>query len=154
MASLEGWNEAVGLVLRASGKTGFFRIDTTGSIFAGTARNLEALTHSCSAHSPSRPALQKQRRANSPHGERTLSALEAVQPRAPRSEQQKRPEAPHRTAPTASGAAAALQHDDGVHDAPHDRPRPEEEEEEPAGDARRQARVREGATQARANKGR
>ena len=31
MASLEGWNEAVGLVLRASVKTGFFRnIDRNG----------------------------------------------------------------------------------------------------------------------------
>ena len=45
VTSLEGWKEVVGLVLRASAKTGFAaNIDATGSFFAVTARSLEALT--------------------------------------------------------------------------------------------------------------
>ena len=68
---------------------------------------------------------------------------------APRAEPSKRARAAPRSAARA-GAAAALQHEDGLDDAPHDRPRPEEgqEEEIEKGDVGCRARVPEESAQA------
>ena len=60
MAFLEGWNEAVGLVLRAPVKTGFAANSiATASICGQTARNLEALTALLLSSQPQRSALRR-----------------------------------------------------------------------------------------------
>ena len=112
MASLEGWNEAVGLVLRASVKTGFFRnIDRNGvdlrvnrAQFGGSDSTAAVLT------APAIGAAEEQARKVAPSVAHVKCVLQPVRParRAPsRQSARAPPEAPRRAAPTAPGAAAA-----------------------------------------------
>ena len=71
MASLEGWSEVVGLVLRASAKTGFAaNIDRNGLDFWANRAQFGGANTTAAHTQPQSSVLQKTLRAKSLHGGR------------------------------------------------------------------------------------
>jgi hypothetical protein len=115
MASLEGWSEVVGLVLRASVKTGFAPTrDRNGLDFCGNRAQFGGAESTAAVlTAPAIGAAEEQARKVAPSVAHVKCAYSQFGParRAPSRETTcALPEAPRRAAPTASGAAAALQH--------------------------------------------
>ena len=111
MVLLEGWNEAVGLVLRASVKTGFFRnIDRNGvDLRANRAQFGRSNSTAAVLTAPAIGAAEEQARKVAPSVAHVKCATARSGParRAPsRQGARKPPATPRRDAPTAPGAAA------------------------------------------------